>query len=92
MATKAKECQSYTINALRKANTDLDTIENDIKGQILEAAKNLLDGGHIDPSKFAGSFRVYEMVQERFEITRDGYEKHQDRCGCDIPDDLESIF
>jgi hypothetical protein len=92
MATKAKECQSYTINALRKASADLDQIESKISEQILAAAKNLLEGGHIDPSSFAGNFRVYEMVQDRFDTYKEGFELHQERCGCDIPNDLDGIW
>jgi hypothetical protein len=92
MATKAKECQNYSINALRKASADLDAIESKISEQIIAAAKNLLEGGHIDPSSFAGNFRVYKMVQDRFDTYKEGFELHQERCGCDIPDDLEGIW
>jgi hypothetical protein len=92
MATKAKECQSYTINALRKASADLDQIESKISQQILEAAKSLLEGGHIDPSSFAGNFRVYEMVQDRFNTYKEGFESHQEWCECSIPDDLDGIW
>ena len=92
MVAKTKECQSYTINTLRKASADLDEVESMIREQIIAAAKNLLEGGYIDPSVFAGNFRVYEMITDRFESAKDGYMRHQERCVCDIPDDIDAIF
>ena len=90
MATKVTECISSI--QLRKVSQDLNAIESEIQEKILAAAKNLLDGGHINPLDFAGSFRVYEMVTERFDKTRESYMTHQDRHMCDIPDDLDELF
>ena len=92
MVAKTKECQNVHAVLLRKASRDLNAIESEIQGKILAAAKNLLDGGYVNPLDFAGSFRVYEMIIERFDNTRDGYMAHQERCLCDIPDDLDELF
>lgn len=92
MITKTKECTSYTVNALRNASKSFESIEQEIRDQIIATAKNLLEGGSIDPDKFAGSFRAYEMVRDRYESARDSYERHQERCLCEIPADLDDLF
>lgn len=90
MVTKTTECVSSI--QLRKVAQELDAIESEIKAKILAAAKDLLDGGHINPLDFAGSFRVYEMVTDRFDSTINSYVTHQERHLCDIPDDLDELF
>ena len=90
MVAKATDCVSSI--QLRKVAQELDAIELEIKAKILSAAKDLLDGGYINPLDFAGSFRVYEMVTERFDKTRESYLIHQERHLCDIPDDLDELF
>lgn len=92
MATKTKECKSYTLNALRNASKSFEASEQEIREKIISTAKNLIDGGGIDPDSFAGSFRVYEMVRDRYDRAVSDYERHQERCLCEIPADLEDIF
>jgi hypothetical protein len=93
MAKKTVECTSYSIAALRNANKSLIDIVEDINSKAVEiSVKSLTNGVAMDYTELAGLFRVYELVQNRFDSAVNSYTRHQDSHLCDIPDDISDIF
>lgn len=92
MKKKNPECASYAINGIRNAYKDFNQIDEEIRAKIINTAKGLIDGKDFDISDFAGSFRVRECVENRFNDAVDSYIRHQDRCHCTIPEDILEIF
>jgi hypothetical protein len=92
MVKKSTECSNYNIAAVRNAYNSLNQIEEEIHSKIIEAAKAKLEGNHIDVASLTGSFRVYEIIRDRFDESVNSYTRHQDNHLCEIPADLEEIF
>ena len=92
MKKKNPECASYAINGIRNAYKSFTEIDEEIRAKIINTAKGLIDGKDFDISDFAGSFRVRECVENRFNDAVDSYIRHQDRCHCTIPEDILEIF
>lgn len=99
MAKKIKECDSYTLTALRNAAKALDDIREEINaGGMAEAVKILTQrgiltqGGEYDITHLSGLFRAFDRIEERFDSAVNSYYLHQERHECGIPEDIDAIL